>query len=85
MKQQAIEVLEEYFYQAYKEGKHVYVEVMLPLLKESEIIISKHDNILNKLEYYKKHYTDDLIKKDDHRIEIISFGTIHPASMPKGL
>lgn len=80
-----LEILEEYFQTAFREGKNVYVEVTLPQMKESEFIINKNKSIPEKLSYYKEKFNDELIDKNNSGIEIIAFGSIHPANMPKGL
>lgn len=85
MKKTALEILEDYFRKAFEEGKNVYVEITLPQFTESEFIINKNKSILEKLNYYKENFTDELINKKNNEVEIIAFGTIHPANMPKGL
>lgn len=78
-------ILEDYFLKAYQEGKNIYVEMTFPDLKENEIIIDRCDSIPQKIDYYKKNFTEDLISKENRQIEIISFGTINSSNMPKGL
>ncbi|MFQ6860183.1 MULTISPECIES: hypothetical protein [Beduini] len=85
MKKTALQVLEDYFQKAFEDGKNVYVEITLPQFTESEFIINKNKSILEKLNYYKENFTDELINKTNSEVEIIAFGTINPANMPKGL
>lgn len=85
MKKTALQVLEDYFQKAFEDGKNVYVEITLPQFTESEFIINKNKSILEKLNYYKENFTDELINKTNSEVEIIAFGTINPANIPKGL
>ncbi len=85
MKKTALDTLEEYCMQAYKDKKNIYIEIRLPLFSESEYIINKHKNILEKLAYYKAHFNENLECIDNKEIEIIAFGTIHPSNMPKDM
>ena len=85
MKKTALQELEDYFQKAFEDGKNVYVEITLPQFTESEFIINKNKSILEKLNYYKENFTDELINKTNSEVEIIAFGTINPANMPKGL
>lgn len=64
--------LERIFLEAKKEGKGVAVEVTIPGQNDTEFIINKNESIDNKLNYYNKTYSNELIHKHCNNIKIIS-------------
>lgn len=57
-------------------SEYVYIEVTIPKQKETEYIVNKRSSILNKLEYYKNTYDENLIHKNCKEIKIISAGYV---------
>ncbi len=53
--------LEEIFIESYKNKMDVAIEVTIPHQNDCETIINKNKSILNKLDFYKKAYTDNLV------------------------
>lgn len=59
---------------AHKMGaRFIAVEIEIEGFKEPEIIINRFENILDKLDYYKKAYNDDLTLKSFSGIKIVGF------------
>lgn len=66
--------LEECFMAAIKNGfKYIGVKIQMQGFEECEIIINPIKNAVNKLEYYKKSYNDNLTLKSFDGIKIIGF------------
>lgn len=70
------DVLEKVFMDAYERGLDVFVETTIPNQSDTEFIISRNSSILNKLEYYKKTYDDELVHNHCNDIKIIRIGAI---------
>lgn len=64
--------LEAIFLKAKNAGKGVAIEVTIPGQSATEFIINKNESIDNKLDYYKKTYSDELIHKYCNDIRIVS-------------
>lgn len=70
------EHLRAIFLKAKSEGKGVAVEVTIPGQKDTEFIINKNESIDNKLDYYNKTYSNELIHKYCNNIRIVSAFTV---------
>ncbi len=68
--------LEAIFLKAKSTGKGVAIEVTIPGQSATEFIINKNESIDNKLDYYKKTYSDELIHKYCNDIRIVSAFTV---------
>lgn len=67
-----INELEKIFAEAKEKNKDVAVELTVPNQRETEIIITKNDNIDYKLMYYINNYTENLELVRYRDIKIIS-------------
>ena len=69
-----IKDLERVFKMAYEDrANYVAVKIEMQGFSEPEVIINHRDNFLDKLDYYKKSYNDDLTLKSFNGIRIIGF------------
>ena len=69
-----IKDLERVFKMAYEDRtNYVAVKIEMQGFSEPEVIINHRDNFLDKLDYYKKSYNDDLTLKSFNGIRIIGF------------
>ena len=72
IKMLTIKDLERVFKTAYEDRvNYVAVKIEMQGFSEPEVIINHRDNFLDKLDYYKKSYNDDLSLKSFNGIRII--------------
>ncbi len=67
-----IEMLEDIFKEAKRDGHDICVEVTIPGQKYTEFIINRNDSLDNKLEYYKNTYDKNCVHKNNQEIRIVS-------------
>ena len=67
-----IEMLEDIFNEAKRDGYDICVEITIPGQEENEYIINRNKSLDNKLEYYKNTYDKNCIHKMNEDIKIIS-------------
>lgn len=67
-----IEMLEDIFNEAKRDGYDICVEITIPGQEENEYIINRNKSLDNKLEYYKNTYDKNCIHKMNKDIKIIS-------------
>ena len=67
--------LEDIFNEALKEhAQTVAVELTIPGQRDTEFIVNRYRSIRNKLNYYKRTYSEDLIHNKVPSIKIVSAG-----------
>ena len=71
-----IEMLEDVFYEAKRDGADICVEVTVPGQDDTEIIINRNKSLDNKLQYYKDTYDKNCIHKHNKDIKIVSVTAI---------
>lgn len=70
-----ISELEDIFNEALKEhAQTVAVELTIPGQRDTEFIVNRYRSIRNKLNYYKRTYSEDLIHNKVSSIKIVSAG-----------
>lgn len=70
-----ISELEDIFNEALKEhAQTVAVELTIPGQRDTEFIVNRYRSIRNKLNYYKRTYSEDLIHNKAPSIKIVSAG-----------
>ena len=70
-----ISELEDIFNEALKEhAQTVAVELTIPGQRDTEFIVNRYRSIRNKLNYYKRTYSEDLIHNKVPSIQIVSAG-----------
>lgn len=70
-----ISELEYIFNEALKEhAQTVAVELTIPGQRDTEFIVNRYRSIRNKLNYYKRTYSEDLIHNKVPSIKIVSAG-----------
>ena len=70
-----ISELEDIFNEALKEhAQTVAVELTIPGQRDTEFIVNRYRSIRNKLNYYKRTYSADLIHNKVPSIKIVSAG-----------
>jgi len=75
MKITTINQLEKIFIDAIEDDfSAVFVEVTIPNQDYTEFIVNKSESLENKLEYYKKTYTQNLVHSKCDSIKIVSAG-----------
>ncbi len=65
------EELKEFFINMKKEGLDIGIKLKMPNQKQPEIILNYNSSIDTKLEYYLSTYDDNLIHKNNQKIQII--------------
>lgn len=65
------EELKEFFINMKKEGLDIGIKSKMPNQKQPEIILNYNSSIDTKLEYYLSTYDDNLIHKNNQKIQII--------------
>lgn len=67
--------LEDIFNEALKEhAQTVAVELTIPGQRDTEFIVNRYRSIRNKLNYYRRTYSEDLIHNKVPSIKIVSAG-----------
>lgn len=67
--------LEDIFNEALKEhAQTVAVELTIPGQRDTEFIVNRYRSIRNKLNYYRRTYSEDLVHNKVPSIKIISAG-----------
>lgn len=70
-----ISELEDIFNEALKEhAQTVAVELTIPGQRDTEFIVNRYRSIRNKLNYYRRTYSEDLIHNKVPSIKIVSAG-----------
>lgn len=71
-----IEMLEDIFKEAQRQGDDICVEVTIPGQNYTEFIINRNKSLENKLEYYKNTYDKNCVHKNNSSIKIVSVTAI---------
>ncbi|MBP3463690.1 MAG: hypothetical protein J6K45_04330 [Clostridia bacterium] len=67
-----IEMLEDIFEEAKRDGADICVEITIPGQDDTEFIINRNKSLDNKLNYYKNAYDKNCIHKSNESIKIVS-------------
>lgn len=67
-----IEMLEDIFKEAKRDGADICVEITIPGQEYTEFIINRHKSLENKLDYYKNTYDKNCVHKNNDAIKIVS-------------
>lgn len=71
-----IEMLEDIFEEAKRDGADICVEITIPGQDDTEFIINRNKSLDNKLNYYKNAYDKNCIHKNNESIKIVSVTAI---------